>query len=235
MTLLETIASTAVFLLIMAMTTALLRYSMTHYQSLRSRSDAQGELLAIKANLTPDLQRGHFRGVDFREVTVSAARRNRPGTVSARRDVLSVVTLAEWVSGVAEPVETSYGYGGIPRWNAYVVYAAGRERLATSSLTRYILQGSDLAHRALSLEPLPDLQGFDGGSTTPHEGSTLRRSKVAERLAHFEVEPDEQRQMIKVKVRVLEDSGEVTSAAQEGERYYTAVFSVRPLNTTPKM
>ncbi len=235
-TLFEVVATTSIFLLVMATTAVLLRYSVRNFANITSRSNAQGQLLAIKAALGPDLQRAHFSGIDHREVTVQAQLRNSSATVSSRRDVLSIVSLADWVvsQGGGGP-QLSYGYGGIPNWDSYVVYAAGRTSESTTTLTRYVLHNHSLASQAISLGSLTGIDQFDGTGTVPHADALKRRTTLAESVAHFETDLDEQRQMVKVVVRVLEDTGELTAAGEESGRMFTAVFSIRPYNTIPKL
>lgn len=237
----ELLVTMAIFSLILGVVFALFHYGTRGFHKAQNRAFAHSQILAVKAALAADLQRGHFLGMHSDRIRVSV-KDKKGGTVEARRDKLSAVTLSTWVTSAPGSLaqDEAFGYGGMPLWDAYVLYVAGQETEPATSLMRYVFfegAGSPLASNAGAFTPPENLFAtLTGNSDT--DGSVagmVKKSVLAESLSHFDVTLDPSSQVVTIRLRVLERQGDIVSEGEQNHQALSAIFSFRPYNTIPKL
>lgn len=235
--LLEMVISVSLFGLLMGMVFYFLAIGNRGFQFAQNRASVQNQVLGVKSSLTADLEQTHFLGVHSLEVKKTVSKRKSSEQVEARRDILTMVALSKWVlnDGTFDP-NSGFSYGGIPVWDTHVVYRPDQVGDATVKLERIVLHNNSTRASAKALgtpsgfATFPNLS-FDAKSRP----DTARISALAKNVSHFEVSQDSTRQMLNVKLRILEDGGDITAAAEENIKETTVIFGIRPRNTVPKL
>ncbi len=194
-------------------------------------------MLGVKSSITWDLEQTHYLGVHSLEVRKNVKQRKSDQQVQVRRDILTLVALSKWVinDGKFDP-NAGFSYGGIPVWDTHVVYRTDQTADATVKLERIVLHNNSTR---VSAKTLGTPSGFTTFSNLSWDAKSrpdaVRLSTLAKSVSHFEVEPGSTRQMINVKLRILEDTGDISNAVEENHKETTVIFGIRPKNTVPKL
>lgn len=237
----ELLVCMAIFSLILGVVFALFHYGSRGFHKAQNRAFAHSQILAVKAALAADLQRGHFLGMHSDRVRVSVTDKEGEAVV-ARRDKLSAVTLSTWVTSAPGSMskDQAFGFGGMPLWDSYVLYVAGQEAEPATRLMRYVFfegPGSGLAADAGTFASPETLFAALTGNPETDQAVTgmVRKSVLAESLSHFDVTLDPSSQVVTIRLRVLEKQGDIVSEGEQNHQALSAIFSFRPYNTVPKL
>lgn len=235
--LLEMVVSVALFGLLMGLIFYFMRMGSQGYYFAQTRASVQNQILAVKNAVANDLERAHFLGVHRIQVDKVVNTKRGDTTVQTRRDIMSTVALSKWVLGDTsfDPNE-GFSFGGLPVWDCFIVYRPEQAYEPTVGLSRYVLFNDSTKTPARALgNPASFNQFATETFTTAGVPSIVRVGKVATDVSHFEVGLDNTRQIVTLKVRVLEKTGDVTNAIEENRKETTALFSFRPYNTVPRL
>lgn len=235
--LLEMVISVTLFGMLMGLVFYFMAMGNRGFKFAQGRASVQNQVIGIKSSLAFDLEQTHYLGVHALKVEKTVDKKRGDDKAEARRDVLSLVALSRWIltDGSFDP-DKGFSYGGIPQWDAFVVYRPHQTYDPVVKLERIVFYNDDTRNDARALRPPQDFSLFSGLAFEPktHPG-TAKLSTLAENVSHFEVVQDNSRQMINVKLRILEEDAEVADATEENIKETTVVFGIRPKNTVPRL
>ncbi len=185
-------------------------YQAFHF--LNTRQSLQNQILHLKAILSDDFARTHYRSFGFLARTVTVSGRE------VSRDNACCLGLNDWndPENFREPA-------AVPLWNRYAVYQTSLEN--EGRLERLAVSPTDPP--PLRIRPLAGLDAF--------ADPIVHRQLLSDNLLSFEARGDRYLEKVNIRLELLKEGGKRGLDGNKANESFKVDFQFNPRNTIPRL